>query len=283
MFKDFRALYEFVGCFIRSISDLRYVIAHVVTQLKGQHIMYAELTIAVADYLEHGMKLPDVMECLAEAAQQPGVHVRWIVDLGRMQGSQAALDLLKRILTLKCEPIAGITLDGSDCVSSPQQCAEVSHLAREHGLGVTLHAGESLDPERLWQALRVLHVQRIGHGVRVIEDQQLMKELAAQAIPLDICPTRMIWNSMFSTTQSSPLKSLIEAGVPLTINTDLPTFFDTTLADEYRYIAMATGIQADTIFELLKNGFRYAFLSQEEIAAYLDDLEHAWQQLVHSF
>ncbi|GAK58605.1 adenosine deaminase [Candidatus Vecturithrix granuli] len=276
-------MYEFVGCFIRNSSDLRYVISHVVKQLKAQHIVYAELTIAVADYLEHGMKLPEVMDCLAEAAQQPGIHIQWIVDLGRMQGSQAALDLLNRILTLECEHIAGITLGGSECVPSPQQFTEVYHLAREHGLGVTIHAGETLGPEYIWQTLQVLHVQRIGHGVRVIEDQQLMKELVAQSLPLDICPTSTIWNTMFPTTQAYPLKSLIEAGVPITINTDLPTFFDTTLADEYRYIAMATGIQADTIFEMLKNGFRYAFLPQEEIAAYLYDLEHAWQQLVHSF
>ena len=276
-------MYEFVGCFIRNISDLRYVISNVIKQLQVQHIVYAELTIAVADYLEHGMKLPEVMECLAEAAQQPGIHLQWIVDLGRMQGSQAVLDLLNRILTLECEHIAGITLGGSECVSSPQQFAEVAHLAREHGLGVTIHADEALEPEHIRQALHVLHVQRIGHGVRVVEDQQLMQMLAALSLPLDICPTNMIWHTMFPTTQSSPLTSLLEAGVPITINTDLPTFFDTTLADEYRYIAMATGIQADTIFEMLKNGFRYAFLPQEEIAVYLDDLEHAWQQLVHSF
>lgn len=276
-------MYEFVGCFIRNISDLRYVISHVVKQLQVQHIVYAELTIAVADYLEHGMKLPEVVDCLTEAAQQPGIHIQWIIDFSSVQGTQAVLDLLKRILALKCEHIAGITLGGSECMSSPQQFAEASHLAGEHGLGVTIHVDEALGPEYIWQTLQVLHVQRIGHGVRVIQDQQLMKALAAQSLPLDLCPTSTIWNTLFPTDQVSPLKLLIEAGVPLTINTDLPTFFDTTLADEYGYIAMATGIQADAIFEVLKNGFRYAFLPQKEIAAYLDDLEHAWRQLVHSF
>lgn len=283
MFKDFLALYEFIGCFIRNISDLRSVISNVVEQLKAQCIVYAELTIAVADYLENGMKLPDVMECLAEAAQQPGIHIQWLVELGRMQGSQGALDLLKRILTLDCRHIAGITLDSREYASSSQQFAEVAYLAREHGLGVTIHAAESLAPEHIRQALHVLHVRRIGHGVRVVEDQQLMRMLAALSLPLDICPTNMIWHTMFPASQSSPLKTLIEAGVPITINTDLPTFFDTTLADEYQYVAMTTGIQADAILEMLKDGFRYAFLPQEAIASYLDDLDDAWRQLVQSF
>jgi adenosine deaminase len=280
MFKNFLAIYEFVGCFIQDSSDLRYVITNVVKELKAQHIVYAELTISIADYLENGMILPDVMQCLAETAKQSDIHLQWIVDLGRDQGSLAALDLLNQILALQCESIVGITLGGNERKFPPERFAEVYTVARDHGLGTTIHAGEILGPNSIWDVLRILKVDRIGHGVRAIEDEQLMAYLAARPVPLEICPTSNIWTGIFPSYHAHPLKLLFEAGVPITINTDNPTFFDVTLADEYTYVSMTTGLQADAIFEMVKNGFRYAFLPQEDITHYLHDLDQAWQEII---
>jgi adenosine deaminase len=107
-----------------------------------------------------------------------------------------------------------------------------------------------------------------------------MSYLAARSIPLEICPTSNIWTGIFPSYHAHPLKSLFEGGVPITINTDNPVFFDTTLADEYKYVSIMTGFQADVIFEIIKNGFRYAFLPPEDITRYLNDLDHAWQQFM---
>ena len=280
MFRNFLAIYEFVGCFIRDSSDLRYVITNVVKELKAQHIVYAELTVSIADYLENGMTLPDVMQCLAEAAKQSDIHLQWIVDLGREQGSRAVLDLLNQILVLQCEHIVGITLGGNERLFPPQQFSEVYTVARDHGLRTTIHVGEILGPKSIWDVLQVLEVDRIGHGVQAIEDEQLMSYLAARSVPLEICPTSNIWTGIFPSYHTHPLKLLFEAGVPITINTDNPAFFDVTLADEYTYVSMTTGLQADAIFEMVKNGFRYAFLPQEDITCYLRDLDQAWQEII---
>jgi len=282
MFDNFLAIYEFVGCFIRDISDLRYVISNVVKELKVQRIVYAELTISVAGYLENGMTLPDVMKCLAESTQHSGICIQWIVDLSRDQGSSAALDLLQRILALHCEHIVGITLEGNEYLFPPQQFAEVYKVAREHGLRTSVHAGEMLGPESIWSALRDLHVDRIGHGTRAIEDEQLVAYLTARSIPLEICLTSNIWNDIFPTYQTYLVNALFKTEVQITINSDNPVFFDTSLVDEYGYV-YRTGVQADAIFEMMKNGFRYAFLPQEDIKHYLDDLEQAWQQITQGF
>ncbi len=283
MFKNFLVIDGFVDCFIRDSSDLRYVITNVVKELKAQHIVYAELTISVVGYLENGMRLSEVMDCLTEATKQSGIRLQWIVDLGRDQGSHAALNLLNRILALQCEHIVGITLGGNECLFPPQQFAEVYRVARDHGLRTTIHVGEMLGPESIWDALQVLKVDRIGQGVRAIEDQQLVTYLAAQSIPLEICPTSNIWTGIVSSYQAHPVKSLFEKGVPITINTDSPAFFDTTLTDEYKRVYMTTGVQPNAIFEMVKNGFQYAFLPQEDIKHYLNDLEQVWHQLIQGF
>ncbi len=279
MFKNFLAIYGFIGCFIRDISDLRYVITNVIDELKVQHIVYAEVTISVADYLENGMSLPDVMNCLAEAAKQPGIRIQWIVDLGRHQGSHGALKLLHRILALQCKHIVGITLEGDEARFPPQQFAEVYRVARKHGLRTTIHAAEILGPEIIWDTLHILKVDRIGHGVRAIEDPQLIAHLAARSIPLEICPTSNVWTETVSSYHAHPVKLLSEAGVPITINTANPTIFDITLADEYWHVHKM-GVQADGIFEMVKNGFRYAFLPQEEIKKYITNLEQINENVI---
>lgn len=272
-------MYGFIGSFIRDVSDLRYVITNVINELKAQHIVYAELTISVTDYLENGMSLPDVMNCIAEAAKQPGIRIQWIMDLGRDQGSHVALNLLHQILAMPCEHIVGITLEGDEARFPPQQFAEVYRVARTHGLRTTIHAGEMLGPESIWDALQVLEVDRIGHGVRAIEDPRLVVYLAARSIPLEICPTSNIWTEIVPSYQTHPAKLLSEAGVPISINTANPTIFDITLADEYWYVHKM-GVQTDAIFEMGKNGFRHAFLPQEEIKGYIEDFEQTWQQLI---
>jgi adenosine deaminase len=145
-------------------------------------------------------------------------------------------------------------------------------------LRLTIHAGEMLGSQSVWDALLILGAERIGHGVRAVEDKYLVNYLAEHKIPLEVCPTSNVRLGVFPSYQAHPVKVLFDAGVPITINTDDPTFFGTTLADEYARIH-AAGVQEDKIFEMLKNGFTYAFLPQEEIKAYLRDLDQAWERL----
>src|SRR5207237_5483977 len=114
--------------------------------------------------------LPDIISTLEAATGAPGIRVQWIVDLVRDTGPEAALNLLKQIIDLCCGALVGITLGGSEHLYPPVDFAQVYSTARDHGLRLTVHAGEAAGPESVWDAIRVLGTERIGHGVRAIED-----------------------------------------------------------------------------------------------------------------
>ena len=277
-FDQFLATWCFTGYFIRDVSDLKMLITGILERLKWQNVVYAEITIALVEYLERGISLVEIKNCLEETARFPGIHVQWIVDLVRDIGSEAALTLLKDIVELQCKNIVGITLGGSEHRFPPAQFSKVYSTARDHGLHLTIHAGEALGPKSIWDALQILGVERIGHGVRAIEDKSLVTYLVEENIPLEICLTSNLRTGIFPTYKAHPVKALFEAGVPITINSDDPTFFRTTLVDEYGYVH-TVGIQDEGIFKIIKNGFIYAFLPKKEIKRYLDNLEQEWKKL----
>lgn len=274
-FCQFLATYSCLGHLIRDVSDLRRVITGVLRELKAQNIVYAEITMSPRGYMERGISLPEIRECLEEGAQTAGITVQWIIDLLRDSGKEDALDLLKQILALQSQSIVGITLGGSEHLFPPQDFRRVYALARDRGLRLTIHAGEALGPWSVWNALQVLGAERIGHGVRAVEDPLLMKYLAEHQIPLEICPTSNLRTGLYVSYQEHPAHKLFQAGIPLTINSDDPTFFGTTLSNEYLQL-YTSGIPEQAIYTMLKNGFRYAFLPQEVKDAYLRDLERAW-------
>lgn len=285
-FTQFLATYSCLGHFIRDTSDLRRLINGVLHQLKAQHIVYAEITVSPWRYIERGISLPEIQTCLEEAANYPGIQIQWIVDVLRDIGKEGALRLLQQILALQCERIVGITLGGSEHLFPPEDFRDVYALARDHGLRLTIHAGEARGPQSIWDAIHVLHVERIGHGVRAIEDPTLVQYLKTHRIPLEICPTSNIHTGLYPSYQAHPVNMLFEAGIPITINTDDPTFFETTLNDEYLHL-YASGTRKQDIYEMLKNGFLYAFLPDATKEIYLQEFEYAWANSVtfshHSF
>lgn len=275
---QFLTTYFFTRYFIRDVSDLRRLITGVLERLKSQNVVYAEITISVADYLRRGIPLADIKTCLEEAAGFPGIRVQWIVDLVRNLGKKAALVLMEEIIELQCGSIVGITLGGSERLFPPNKFSKVYSKARDNGLRLTIHAGEALGPQSIWDALQILGVERVGHGVRAIEDESLVTYLVDNNIPLEVCPTSNVRTGIIPSYEAHPVKALFEAGVPITINSDDPTFFGTTLADEYAHVH-AIGVQDHDIFRMIKNGFTYAFLPKKEIEKYLDNLEQEWVKL----
>lgn len=274
-FDQFLATWCFTGYFVRDVSDLRRLVTGVLERLRSQDVVYTEITIAVGEYLMRGIPLADIKTCLEETEGFLGIRVQWIADLGRDTGNDAALALLREVIELRCENIVGITLGGSEHFFPPAPFSKVYSTARDHGLRLTIHAGEALGPQSIWDALQILGAERIGHGVRAIEDKALVTYIVENNIPLEVCPTSNIRTGIFPSYKAHPVKALFEAGVPITINSDDPTFFGTTLTDEYAHVH-TVGVQDEGIFKMLKNGFTYAFLPKKEIERYVDNLEQEW-------
>jgi len=277
-FLNFLYTFNFTGLLFHTADDLRLLIHGVVDELARQRVVYAEICISAIEYVERGIPLREVVACLEEAAEHPGTRVQWIVDLVRDFGPESALAQLRELIGLASPAVMGITLGGSEDCFPAGEFREVYALAREHGLRLSVHAGEALGPESVWEALESLRPERIGHGVRAVEDPALVAHLAAERIPLEVCPTSNIFTGAYPSLEAHPVRALFEAGIPITINSDDPTFFHTTLADEYACLP-ALGFSDRDLLKLLRNGFRYAFLPQDQINGYLRKLDGEWERV----
>jgi len=277
-FDQFLSTWLFTGHFIRDAGDFRQLVTAVIENLRSQNVVYAEITVAPPEYLHRGIALEDMIACLEEGAAMQGIRVQWIIDLVRNNGVPHGVDLLKRVIQLRTPSIVGITLGGAEHRYPPAQFVPVYNLAREHGLRLTVHAGEASGPESVWDALRVLGAERIGHGVRAIEDESLINYIVEHDIGLEVCPTSNVRTGIYPSLEAHPVKALYEAGVPVTINSDDPTFFGTTMAEEYAHVH-ALGVLDEDILRMIENGFKYAFLPEDEVKRYLDDLEQEWGRL----
>lgn len=276
-FQQFLATYLFTSYFIREISDFRTLIQEVCRDLASQQIVYAEITVSVVEYVSQGIPLPEIIEALDESANAEDVRVQWIVDLVRDIGPQAALSLLQEILTARPRSIVGITLGGSEHQAPPGGFQEAYRLARDAGLRLSVHAGEAMGPESVWEAIRLLGVERIGHGVRAIEDERLVAYLAEHRIPLEICPTSNVRTGIYPSYEAHPVRDFYAAGVPVTINTDDPAFFGVSLAGEYLQLHRL-GLGDEDILTIMKNAFRYSFLPQEDARLYIAELDSRWRK-----
>lgn len=277
-FDNFLYTYYFTGFFVRDLQDFGLLVTGVVDDLASQGIVYAEMTVSAIEYAEHGLSLPDLAAVLAESMERPGIRVQWIIDLVRDLGPEVAGQQVEEIAALRCPGIVGITLGGSEHLYPPAQFADVYARARDHGLRLTVHAGEALGPESVVDALEMLNAERIGHGVRSAEDSALVQRLARSNIALEICPTSNIQTGVYRSLDDHPAKVLFAAGVPITVNTDDPTFFRTTLAEECVRLHDDLGFGRDDLLQVLRNGFRHSFLPADEAAEYLSRLDRAWEK-----
>ncbi len=256
-FEEFLAAYLFTGYLVNSIADFRDLVATVREGLREQNIAYAEVTVSLLEYMQQGIALDELLGALGEN-QDDEPLVRWIVDPVRSFGPAAAEDLLERLLPSRPSSVVGLTLGGAEHLHPHAPFRRVYEIAREGGLRTTVHAGEALGPESVWDALRILKVERVGHGVRAAEDPALVQFLAERGIPLEICPTSNIRTGVYASLGEHPVRYLFESGVPITINTDDPTFFGVTLAGELAGLRKL-GFSWQEIGGLADNAFRWAF------------------------
>jgi len=257
-FENFLGTYLFTSYFVRSGEDFRALVAAVVEGLAAQGTVYAEITVSVFEYLQQGILLEEICETLSEASRRRGPTVRWIVDLVRNIGPTATLDLLQKLIKKRPEGWVGITLGGAEHLYPPAQFQKTYERAGAEGLRLTVHAGEALGAWSVRDAVLTLGAERIGHGVRAVEDEAVVELLAERQIALEVCPTGNIATGVYGSFEEHSLPRLVEAGIPVTLNTDDPTFFRTSLAQEFER-AREMGISEERLKAIRRNAFKFAF------------------------
>ncbi len=231
-------------------------------------IHYAELRFSPGYMaMNHNLPVAGVVEAVIDGVkagcQKYNVDVRLIGIMSRTFGDEACLRELEVLLAHR-DHITAVDLAGDELGFPGSEFLSHFTQARDAGFRVTVHAGEAAGPESIWQAIRELGAERIGHGVKAIEDRALMDFLAEHRIGIESCLTSNIQTSTVSSLAHHPLKQFLEHGILATINTDDPAVQGIELAHEYQHAAPAAGLSAAQIRQAQENGLTIAFLSDAE-------------------
>jgi adenosine deaminase len=185
-------------------------------------------------------------------------------DFGRQFGVDLAWQVLEIAVRNIPRGVVAWSIGGDEVMQPPEPFAEVYAAARRAGLRLMAHAGEVMGPRSVWGAVDALGAERLGHGIRSIDDPALLDHLRERRVMLDICPTSNIRTGASSSLDDHPLRRLFNAGVRLSINTDDPIFFDTTLYDELRLAAQVFGFSADDLSRVMLDSVEGSFLPEDE-------------------
>ena len=276
-FAHFIEVYLSVVDLIRDPVDVATLTYDVAAGLAAQQVRYAELTLTPYSSVIRGMAAEAFFEAVEDsrrrAARDHGIEVRWSFDIPGEAGIAAADLTLELALKHRPEGLISFGLGGPEIGVPRPQFARHFAKARAAGLHSVPHAGESTGPQTVWDAIEQLGAQRIGHGIAAAQDETLMAYLRDHDIPLEICPTSNVCTRAVSSLAEHPLPALVAAGVPVTINSDDPPMFSTTLNAEYAVAADLLGLDASGVAELARQAVRYSFLAEPQKRVILDEID----------
>jgi len=232
-------------------------------RLASEGVIYAEVILSAGVVLWKQQDLAAIYDRLMQESARTPITVRWIFDAVRQFGVETAKPVFDLAAERVGEGVVAIGLGGDEERGPARLFADLFRDARDHGLRLTCHAGEMAGPWSVWEALAI-GAERIGHGIRAIEDPELVTYLATNQIPLEVCITSNLRTGAVASLAAHPVKRLYDAGVPIILNSDDPALFNCTLASEYELAAREFGFTEEQLAQLARNAFRYAF--EESIA-----------------
>ncbi|BCJ55647.1 aminodeoxyfutalosine deaminase [Actinoplanes sp. NBRC 14428] len=267
-FAHFIEVYLTVVDLIRDDEDVRMLTYEIARELARQQVRYAELTITPYSHVRRGIPAPAFCEAIEDArtgaARDFGIDLRWCFDIPGEAGLPAAEETLRIALEERPAGLVSFGLGGPEVGVPRPQFKPYFDKARAAGLHSVPHAGETTGPETIWDALRELGAERIGHGIAAARDPELMAYLAERGIPLEVCPTSNVRTRAVAEIAEHPLATLVNAGVPVTINSDDPPMFGTTLEEEYAVAAKLLGLDARGVAGLAAAAVSASFLPAAE-------------------
>jgi adenine deaminase len=246
----------------------------------ADHVVHAELFFDPQTHTERGVPVQTVITGLARACARAraelGISSQLILCFLRHLSEEAAFATLEQALPYR-EHFIGVGLDSSERGHPPEKFARVFARCRELGLKVVAHAGEEGPPAYIWNALDVLKVQRVDHGVRCVEDPALVQRLAAERMPLTVCPLSNVKLCVFKTMADHNLPALLDAGLCATVNSDDPAYFGGYINQNFvETFAALPQLGAAQAYTLARNSFEASFATPAQKAAWVTQLDAAF-------
>lgn len=266
-FGHFIDVYLAVVSLLRTPEDIHLLTYEVAQGLAAQQVRYAELTMTPFTSVRMGISIEAYTEAIEDARvaaeRDHGIVLRWIYDIPGESGLPAADATLRHALDHGPASLVGFGLGGPEIGVPRPQFAPHFRAARAAGLHSVPHAGETTGPETVWDALRHLGAERIGHGVSAVRDPELLAHLAEHRVPLEVCPTSNLATGAVASLAEHPLRALRDAGVVVTINSDDPPMFGTTLNQEYLVAADLLDLDERGLADLAVTAVDCSFAPEE--------------------
>ena len=242
----------------------------------SQNVRHAEIFFDPQSHTERGIPFNivhrGIYRALQDARSEFGISSQLILCFLRHLSAEQAMATLSEALPYK-DTIVAVGLDSSEQGNPPAKFKVVFERARAENFLTVAHAGEEGPPEYIWQALKLLDVSRIDHGVRSIEDAELLDYLIEKQIPLTVCPLSNVKLKVFDSIEQHNLKKLLNLGLCVTVNSDDPAYFGGYIAKNYQAVADALKLSQEEIYQLAKNSFRASFLAPEAQDALITELD----------
>ena len=268
-FPEFLETFKWLTSFLREPQDYALVAQDLAEQLLEQNVVYAEVTLSVGVMLLRRQQPEANFEALLRATEpfeRRGLTIRWVFDAVRQFGAKAAMAVVESARSCGSKAIVAFGIGGDELSLPTAEFRAVYDCAAEFGLHRLIHAGEVGGPEKIREAVELLGVERIGHGIAAVKDPPLMDLLAERKIPLEICPQSNLRTGALARQlgrddvqmKDHPLPTFFRHAIPVVLSTDDPALFETNLRSEYLNAAQM-GLQENELAQICSMGFQYAF------------------------
>lgn len=283
---EFSNLQSFLDLFyenmvvLRTAEDFREITVAYLQRAHDSGVRHVELFFDPQAHIQRGLDLGDVIAGiragLKEGLERWGISHKLIACFWRHAPAAVAMELMKLLVAEKHD-IDGIGLDSSELGFPPELFQEVFAYARAHGLHVVAHAGEEGPADYIWQALDLLKVERVDHGIRCLDDQTLVQRLVEEQMPLTVCPLSNIRLRAVDTMADHPLPQMLEKGLKVSVHSDDPAYFGGYMDANFASLMESFNFSTEQLATLAKNSFESTFLDDASKQVLLAEVQ-AWVQ-----
>lgn len=275
-FTGFLMAFKAVTELLRTPEDYELITYRLMERLRSENVLHAEVYVAVGVALWRELDFDVVFEGLergrVRGQRDFGLSLVWIFDAVRQFGPEAARQVAEKAAEFRERNVAAFGIGGDERRAAPDLFRDVYEYAAAEGLHLTAHAGETCGPESIWGALN-LKAERIGHGLTAGLDRELVAELAERQVPLEICLSSNLHTGCCRKLEEHPVRSYFDQGLMVTLNTDDPAMFHTSLAREYQLAQRVFGFTDEHLREMARNAFEASFLPADRKLALLERLD----------
>lgn len=275
-FRGFLMAFKAVTERLQSAADFELITYKLMERLRAENVLHAEVYVSVGVCLWRGQVFSALFEGMERGRERGerdfGVSLLWLFDAVRQFGPEAAQRVAEETVAARergCGSVIGFGIGGDEASAAPEMFREVYAYAAEHGLRRTAHAGESAGPASVLGALDALGAERIGHGLTAWQDEELVARLVKEQIPVEVCVTSNLRTGCCKSLEQHPLRRYFDRGVKITLASDDPAMFGTSLAREYQLAQEAFGFTEAELERLARNSFEASFLPDEKKKQFL--------------